>query len=153
MKLNRINRLSYIYLLLMLWFVFPVLTNSVLSLFGLGTATVQPSSFPLESGSRTSVRTTIDISYLLLAIIPIHFFLTARRVVDIGWNPILSIFLGLPLINFLLWFWPGDESENEFGEVPEVSRKGVKVFVLGFPFWAIIIAMLASKFSIVGANL
>lgn len=154
MNATRIQRLNYIYLLLMICFVFPVLLSSILSMFEMGVVSTSVASGQLGGGANiTKFSISFDDTYRLLITIPIHLFLTLRRVKDIGWHPALSLVLGLPIINFLAWFWPGSENENKYGGVPEPARKGVKIFVFGFPVWAVLISMLALKFGMIGAGL
>lgn len=154
MNATRIQRLNYVYLLLMVWFIFPVLLSSVLSMFGLDTVSTSVATGNLSSGERAAkAGYSIDFTYMLLLIIPVHFFLTFRRVKDVGWHPASTIVVGLPIINLIAWFWPGNKGDNKYGEVPEPARSGVKVFVFGFPIWAILISILASKFIMIGAGL
>jgi|GEM_PF-1601268 len=154
MNLPRLQRLHYIYLSLMLWFVFPVLLSSVLNMLGVGTMNTSVSSTTLSSGAGANkFSSSLDIGYFLLLIIPIHFLLTYRRIKDLGWHKALTALMGLPIINFMLWVWPGDKSDNDYGSLPEPARRGVKIFIFGFPLWAIIIVMLAGKFNMITAGL
>ena len=154
MNLPRLQRLNYIYLSLMLWFVFPILLSSVLNMFGVGTLNTSFTSSSLSSGENVSkFSSSMDMAYFLLFIVPVHFVLTYRRIKDLGWNKYLTSLMGLPFINLILWIWPGEKSDNEYGPLPESARRGVKIFIFGFPIWAIIVVMLAGKFNMITAGL
>ena len=154
MNLPRLQRLNYIYLSLMLWFIFPVLLSSILNMFGVGTMNASFTSTNLSTGANTSkFASSWDMAYFLLFIIPMHFVLTFRRIKDLGWHKALTVLMGLPFINLILWVWPGDETDNEWGLLPEPARRGVKIFIFGFPLWIIIIFMLAGKFNMITAGM
>jgi uncharacterized membrane protein YhaH (DUF805 family) len=55
------------------------------------------------------------------------FSIAIRRAHDIGRSGWFALLLFVPVANLILFFWPGSDGENDYGQQPQQSHVGLKV--------------------------
>ncbi|HHF3148077.1 TPA: DUF805 domain-containing protein [Vibrio diabolicus] len=156
-KSPRLGRVEFTFYMIVVWLFLPVLTQFIIfkflnypithQLLSKDLILVLESFKPLEVvrvGSGYSG--TYNAMNLWMIQIPISMIYAHGRLKDIGWNPLLSIVLGLPVINLLLCLWKGTKGENNYGLPSGEAALGKKIVVYGSP---VIIPVALSIFGII----
>ncbi|EMA2415052.1 DUF805 domain-containing protein [Vibrio vulnificus] len=156
-KSPRLGRVEFTFYMIVVWLFLPVLTQFIIfkflnypithQLLSKDLILVLDSFKPLEVvrvGSGYSG--TYNAMNLWMIQIPISMIYAHGRLKDIGWNPLLSIVLGFPVINLLLCFWKGTKGENNYGLPSGETALGKKIVVYGSP---VIVPVALSIFGII----
>lgn len=111
------------------------------------------SAFPLvNAGGRIGRIRFIYISFLIFLLFSIsrgfgpllgllvavaclvgYALLTVKRVHDFNQSGWLALILGLPLVNFALWFIPGTDGKNKYGAPTEKTKVGEVALAILLP--------------------
>ncbi|HHK8465275.1 TPA: DUF805 domain-containing protein [Vibrio parahaemolyticus] len=156
-KSPRLGRVEFTFYMIVVWLFLPVLTQFIIfkflnypithQLLSKDLILVLDSFQPLEVVRVGSGYSGIyNAMNLWMIQIPISINYAHGRLKDIGWNPVLSIVLGLPVINLLLCFWKGTKGENNYGLPSGEAALGKKIVVYGSP---IIVPVALSIFGII----
>ena len=76
-----------------------------------------------------------NISLVLNSVISVAwlvycFSIAIRRAHDIGRSGWFALLLLVPVANLILYFWPGTDGENEYGQKPKQSHVSLKVVAI-----------------------
>jgi uncharacterized membrane protein YhaH (DUF805 family) len=124
----RLGRINYIYWNAAIWFFLPlVLTVIFHKLFNFNVANVTTFKSDIIA---TEVNLNLVAFWFLQ--IPLAIIFTVSRVKDLGWPKYLAFILWVPVINILLFLWPGNKGDNQYGiEDPKTTNyKKFLVFTL-----------------------
>ena len=128
---KRINRLNYISWVISIWFILPVMVAVIIiKLFGTNIADIRYIVKILEGSVRaTGYKVTFDLFAFWYIQIPIFIYFTLKRIRDIELNQWLVIPFSLPLVNFIVWFWPGSNETNQWGPPTSKPKLITKLYV------------------------
>ena len=143
-KSPRLGRVEFTFYMIIVWLFLPVFTQYMIFEFLNYPITHQLLSKELIlalDGFKPLQSLRFDSGYsmhynamsLWMIQIPISLIYAHGRLKDIGWHPVLSIVLGLPVINLLLCFWKGTQGENSYGLPAGEATLGKKIVVYGSP--------------------
>lgn len=133
-KAQRIQRMNYIALCLFIFVFAPVMMTTTLFKLGLPSVDVfEIAKIYQSGGTAQGMGTSFDLLAFWYIQLPVFFYLSLNRVRDIGWNQWLAVISAVPLVNFILWFWPGNKGENQYGKQPANSSFSTKLFVFTSP--------------------
>ena len=143
-KSPRLGRVEFTFCMIVVWLFLPVLTQFIIfkflnypithQLLSKDLIVVLDSFQPLKvvrfGSSYSGIYNAMN---LWMIQIPISIIYAHGRLKDIGWNPVFSVVLGLPVVNLLLCFWKGTKGENNYGLPSEEAALGKKIVVYGSP--------------------
>ena len=143
-KSPRLGRVEFTFCMIVVWLFLPVLTQFIIfkflnypithQLLSKDLIVVLDSFQPLKVVRFGSGYSGIyNAMNLWMIQIPISIIYAHGRLKDIGWNPVFSLVLGLPVVNLLLCFWKGTKGENNYGLPSEEAALGKKIVVYGSP--------------------
>ena len=124
---GRMNRTHYVAVVVVALYLLPLLLSALFRALGI----------PLFSLAALSSGPVSLMAFWYLQI-PLFAWATLRRVQDVGWPRWAAAVLWLPIVNFVLWFWPGQVTANRWGEPPPASGRWVKGLAYGAPLWIIL---------------
>ena len=134
-KNSRMNRINYIGISLFVMFIAPMILTALLHKIGIVVYEVTPVVKEMMNGDLgKGFRTRINIFAFWYVQIPLLIYITTLRIRDIGWSIWLTAPVMLPIVNFIVWFWPGEKKDNANGPVTDKAPIGTKIFVFGSPF-------------------
>ena len=97
---ERKGRRAYVMYMFMIWIVLPLLVSFVFGVFGFGEGALSS----IEEAGKSTVR--LDIFYAWYLSIPLYIWVTYRRVTDTYLSPWTTLIFVLPILNFVILFWP-----------------------------------------------
>ena len=125
---GRLNRTQYVAVTVVVLYLLPILGGVLLRYWGL----------PVWTGFGSGGQTAISLMAFWYVQIPVFAWATLWRVQDMGWPRWSAAVLWLPIVNFVIWFWPGQASVNRGGPPVPPSGWGVRVLAWGTPLWILL---------------
>lgn len=140
----RLGRIEFTFVTLILWLLLPAIVQFVVVTFLHYPVTLQLLSrsqvewlqgfqplliLPREQG----VYAHYNVIALWFIQIPLSMLYADGRIKDIGWQPWLSLVLGLPILNLLLCVWPGQDTKNAYGEPTKQAPLSKRLLVYSSP--------------------
>ncbi len=143
---NRIQRVSYVSALLLIFLFLPLMLSTVLFKLGAQTVDIFAVIKNYNSGfSASGYKTNFDLLAFWYVQIPVYAYYSVKRVRDIGWNSWLTVILALPVLNLVLCGWPGSKESNVHGSIPKASAFSTKLFVFTAPITVFMVLTVASS--------
>ncbi len=130
----RLGRVEYVYWNALIWFFLPVMLIVIFErVFGINIAEVTR-----FSGDVIGRKVKLDLTAFWFLQIPFAIIFTDGRVQDLGWPKVLAFLMWVPILNFLLFFWPGNKGDNKYGIQPPNPSLLQKIFVFTLPITVIV---------------
>lgn len=125
---GRMNRVNYVAVTVVALYLLPLLLGALF--LGLG--------LPIYMGFGSGGKSLISLMGFWYIQIPLFAWATLLRVQDLGWPRWAAALLWFPIVNFLIWFWPGQPGPNQWGERPAAAGWPARVICFGAPVWVML---------------
>lgn len=125
---GRLNRVQYVAVAVVALYLIPLLLGALFLALGL----------PVYMGFGSGGKSMVSLMSFWYLQIPLFAWGTLLRVQDIGWPRWAAALLWFPIVNFVLWFWPGQGGANHWGQQPPAANRWLKVLAYAAPLWILL---------------
>lgn len=103
---NRSNRVVYVASLFGIFLVLPLLGHFIATAFGFNLGVFETVYRFDQQGNVIGEGARYNLLSIWYINLPLYIIATRARVINAGFNQWLTVLFILPLVNFVIWFWP-----------------------------------------------